>query len=260
MTFDLLLIMFGGVLGSSHCVGMCGAFVFTLGLGARGLVHGVFRQLVYGSGRVFTYGFLGLCAGAAGYWLQSKANLLIHAQGIMTTAAGILLVVQGLCALGILRSDFVLRRLRKVGVAASCVSGAFMRTYLTSKRIRDVFIAGMFNGFLPCGLVYGYLALASSTGFALSGGAVMAAFGVGTLPVMVLTGTGATILGLRARHILFRLAAMCVLITGLVAVGRGLWSCGVSDPSHACPACSREALPIWEVNAAEAPRPGVLAK
>ncbi len=55
---ELPLVLLGGLLGSSHCIGMCGGFAISIGLGNRRLSSHVLRQLVYSSGRVFTYAFL----------------------------------------------------------------------------------------------------------------------------------------------------------------------------------------------------------
>ena len=51
---ELPLVFLGGLLGSAHCVGMCGGFALTIGLGARDVAANVCRQLVYTAGRIFT--------------------------------------------------------------------------------------------------------------------------------------------------------------------------------------------------------------
>ena len=56
---ELPLILLGGVLGSSHCVGMCGGFALSIGATAPNVMQNLTRQLIYSAGRVFTYGFLG---------------------------------------------------------------------------------------------------------------------------------------------------------------------------------------------------------
>ncbi len=65
-------------------------------------------------------------------------------------------------------------------------------------------------------LVYGLLALAASSGDLLLGGTMMICFGVGTAPVMILTGCGGSLLNLTARKHLDRVAAWCVVLTGLI--------------------------------------------
>jgi sulfite exporter TauE/SafE len=236
---ELPLIALGGVLGSAHCVGMCGGFALTVGLGASRPADNLVRQLLYSFGRIFTYGFLGASAGYGGFWFAGRSSALVHAQAVLSILAGVLLVAQGLSTLGLLPRPSG-RWFRAVAGSAPCLAGSLVGPLFTSPRRRDVFAAGVLNGLLPCGLVYGYLALASSTASLPRGLATMASFGLGTIPVMVLTGLGATVLPPRTRRRLFRLAGACVLLTGVLALSRGaeFWHSG--DPAR-CPGCEAAA-------------------
>lgn len=232
---DLPLIVLGGLLGSSHCVGMCGGFVLAIGLTARGASRNLSRQLVYCAGRIFTYGFLGSVAGFAGFWSTRRSGTLVHAQSLLSLTAGVILIVQGLGSLGfVTRGRFDGSKNRRSAV--SCLAGSFTRAILSSARWHHVFVAGMFNGLLPCGLVYGYLALASSTASLPAGMVTMAAFGAGTVPAMVLTGVGTSVLSHTSRRRLFRIAGACVLVTGLLAINRGVAS-WVAGATSRCPGC-----------------------
>lgn len=233
---ELGLIFLGGLLGSAHCVGMCGGFALSIGMGSRGLAGNLARQLVYSLGRISTYAFLGLAAGFAGLWLGRKAGALMDASAILSIVAGLLLMGQGLIALGLVPKPGLPGNRRPT---APCLMSAFYRPYLTSPHRRDVFIAGVLTGFLPCGLVYGYLALASSTAGMLGGLVTMLLFGAGTVPLMVLAGAGASFLSVAARRDLLRIAACCVLVTGLIAVDRGIRSLQADRSSSplACPSC-----------------------
>ena len=92
------------------------------------------------------------------------------------------------------------------------------------------------NGLLPCGLVYAYLALAAGSGGVWHGWATMALFGLGTVPTMVLVGCGGSALSGTWRFRLFRIAAWCVVLTGVISVARGLGFLVASAPA-ACPGC-----------------------
>src|SRR6516162_3919848 len=99
---ELPLIFLGGLLGSAHCVGMCGGFALTIGVGAPSFFSNLARQLAYTLGRVLTYSFFGVVAGYAGLWLSRKAGTLVNVQAGLSILAGSLLVFQGLLALGVL--------------------------------------------------------------------------------------------------------------------------------------------------------------
>lgn len=85
-------------------------------------------------------------------------------------------------------------------------------------------MAGVFTGFLPCGLVYAFLAIAAASQHMLAGWAIMLAFGLGTMPVMAATGLGASVLTLSARKRTFQIAGWCVILTGAISVMRGMGS------------------------------------
>jgi sulfite exporter TauE/SafE len=240
---ELPLIVLGGLLGASHCIGMCGSFALAVGIGARSARANLLRQLVYSSGRVFTYAFLGAIAGFCGFWFVRRTAPLVHLQAVLSLLAGALLVVQGLLALGAVlrRQGGVGRRLRlQIGPRSPCLTGTLVGALLGSPRGTDVFLAGVLNGLLPCGLVYGYLSLATSTASLTGGVATMLAFGAGTVPGMVLAGAGASVLSHALRRELFRVAAVCVLATGLLAVARGaVFLEHHNDALPSCPACAR---------------------
>ena len=73
---ELPLVFLGGLLGSAHCVGMCGGFAVSIGIGSRGLASNLRRQLVYTAGRIFTYSFFGIVAGYAGLWIAAQGERL----------------------------------------------------------------------------------------------------------------------------------------------------------------------------------------
>jgi sulfite exporter TauE/SafE len=121
--------------------------------------------------------------------------------------------------------------------AGGCLGPGMFGALLRATRLRSVFLGGVINGLLPCGLVYAYLALAASAGDVLRGGATMLCFGLGTLPLMVATGCGGSLLSLGRRRQLLHLAAWCVLLTGALTVARGVHFWQLAEPAPACPMC-----------------------
>jgi uncharacterized protein len=233
---ELPLIFLGGLLGSAHCVGMCGGFAVSIGLGARGIGPNLLRQLTYTLGRVLTYSFFGVVAGYGGFWLTRKIGTLVNIQAGLSIVAGGLLLFQGSLALGLIPR----RILPTLSLGATpCLAGSFIGPFLASPGSWNVFLAGILTGFLPCGLVYGFLTLASSSASIVHGFLTMCVFGAGTAPIMVLTGACGSLLPHSARGRLLKVSAVCVLLTGVVSLARGIMF--VQFPGSAqhdsCPFC-----------------------
>jgi len=233
---ELPLVFLGGLLGSAHCVGMCGGFALSIGVGAGSPASNLRRQLTYTLGRVLTYSFFGVVAGYGGFWLSRRAGTLVNVQAGLSIVAGALLVFQGLLALGVLPR----RLLPSIsGGGTPCLAGTFVGPFLTSPGLTNVLLAGILTGFLPCGLVYGFLTLASSSASVVHGLLTMLAFGAGTAPIMILTGVGGSLLSHSSRRYMLRVSAVCVLVTGLISLGRGIMF--VQFPASAalesCPFC-----------------------
>jgi len=216
---ELPLVFLGGLLGSAHCVGMCGGFAFSIGIGSRGFACNLRRQVLYTAGRIFTYSFFGVVAGYAGFWIAGRASLWINAQAALCVVAGVLLAAQGLLALGLVPRRFLPT---PFGGGTACLAGSFVGPFLTSRRSSHVLLAGVLTGFLPCGLVYGYLALATSSANIGEGLLTMSLFGAGTGPLMILAGAGSSLLSPTTRRNLLKISAVCVSLTGLISIVRGV--------------------------------------
>ncbi|MGD9637166.1 MAG: sulfite exporter TauE/SafE family protein [Pirellulales bacterium] len=213
---DLPLIFLGGLLGSSHCIGMCGPLALALGVESGRLSTNVGRQLLFSAGRIFTYGFLGAVAGASGWWLTQRPQAFVNMQSALSIVAGVALVWLGLSTAGVLP-----RLGGKWLNSTPCLAVGWFKTLLMSPNSASALLAGMFTGFIPCGLVYAFVVYAASSGSPVQGWATMAAFGLGTVPLMVLAGFGGSLLTLSARAKVLQVAAWCVVLTGLISVARG---------------------------------------
>lgn len=211
-----LAMLMGGWLGSAHCVGMCGGFVVTIGANQRRLSENLRRQIVYTLGRLFTYGFLGAMAGAAGAYLATLNLRLLNVQSALSLAAGVAMVLVGFTRLGVIRWPKKLSG-GSCGGLNTALLGHFIRLPATAA----VFLAGVFTGFLPCGLVYTFLALAMTTRSPIQGWLAMIVFGIGTAPALLALGCGSSLLSLAARRRVHHLAACFVLLLGGVTIWRG---------------------------------------
>ncbi len=239
---ELSLVLVGGVLGSAHCIGMCGGISATMSLGTSSLVSSIIRQLLWSFGRIATYMFLGISTTAFGAgFLRTQSNAVLL-QSVMAIVAGLLLVAQGLHA-----SNWIPWKIRRRS-APSCVTRSVFAQFLKGGSAIGAFVAGLLTGFLPCGLVYSFLALSVSTGSALQGAAVMLSFGLGTIPVMLATGTGFAMATIAIRRKVFRLAAVCVLATGILTMARGITFAvnhSTDDPAGNCPLCAEKTISIF---------------
>ncbi len=228
---ELPLVFGAGLLGSAHCLGMCGPFALALGAAAPSPRANLWRQSWYSVGRIFTYTVLGAAAAFFGGWLSRKLLGWTNVPAVLALVAGAFLIVQGLLAAGIIKK-------RGVSGAIACPGASAFKALLGGRSTVDVFLAGLFTGLLPCGLLYGMLALAGSTGNVLLGMTTMSVFGLGTVPGMVATGVGGSLLGLAARKRVYQVAAWCLVVTGCVSIARGAGSLSFSgEPATGCPFC-----------------------
>jgi uncharacterized protein len=220
------LMLFGaGFVGSFHCVGMCGGFACALGHDARGRGATVLRHVLYNTGRLTTYCFLGALAGAFGQIIctPQRSNVPVLgvpfdvAERILAIVAGLLMICMALQFFGRLR---LFHRLAG-GFAASTFAVA-LRSLLAARGRAAPLAFGVFNGFLPCPLVYAFTAEAASSFQPLAGVLTMASFGLGTFPAMLMMGGIGQILTPVWRRRGVTLAGGCILALGLVTLGRGV--------------------------------------
>lgn len=230
--YDFPLLFTAGILGSAHCLGMCGPFAIMLGSAATSWRANLWRQTLYTAGRAFTYAFLGALAGFLGWRLTKSLPTVINVPAILAIVAGLFLVYQGLETLGLFRK-------RGASGTPGCLAGSFFGPMLTGKRTLDAFLAGVFTGLLPCGLLYGMLALAASRrdfGWGMIG---MVIFALGTAPMMFAAGLGGQLLSLSARQRLYQIAACCLVLTGILSLARGFGFLQISPTAEpaGCPFC-----------------------
>lgn len=228
---EFLAVFAGGLLGSSHCVGMCGGFVMLVGGLQRPARSAVLRQLIYASGRLFTYTFLGAMAGYTGMRLTALPTTLVNVQRVFSITAGVVMIVIGLLTIGVIR--FPIRAFPRVEAMVVPV----FRHFLGGPGGGTVFLAGMANGFLPCGLVYAFLAMSLAAAQPVHGALLMLAFGAGTVPAMTLLGCGSNFVAQHTRARVRKIAAVVVMLSGVVTVYRA-----IPDKHNCCDPASHESL------------------
>lgn len=199
-----------GLLGGTHCVGMCGGIVGALSMGgpARWSMH-----FAYNGGRIFSYTLAGALAGALG-----AATLGLEQQWpirqVLFLLANVMLIALGLYLLGVTRA---LAFTERAGQHLWRHLQPMTRRFLPARTVAQAFPLGLLWGWLPCGLVYSALVSALSAGSAMRGAALMLAFGLGTLPNLLLAG----IVLARLNEFVRRPAVRT--FSGLLVLGFGLY-------------------------------------
>ena len=199
------LISLAGLAGSVHCVGMCGGFVCVMGRDPRGAAATLRRHLTYNLGRVTTYCFLGAVVGTFGLLLvgHGESTTVSLAQRALAVLSGLLMMYIGLQFFGLFRGT----RWRPPSFGANHLVLA-LRQLMKAPGPGAPLALGALNGFLPCPLVYAFLAQAAAGGGPMPGFLTMAAFGVGTFPAMLAMGG----IGLWLRPALVRSAAPALAV------------------------------------------------
>ena len=216
MTADLLGAFVVGLLGGVHCLGMCGGIVGALTLGqpqGMGRAHFWGLQLGYNLGRLTSYLLAGALAGGLGLLLAQVAPLEKAQQGL-NFLAGLFMVALGLYLGGWWHG---LARVERLGGGVWKRLEPLGRHLVPVRSPTQAWLLGMVWGWLPCGLVYSVLIWALASGGWVQGALLMGAFGLGTLPNLLLMGAAAASLRRWFHHPwVKRLAGGLVIILGLV--------------------------------------------
>lgn len=162
-----------GLFNSLHCLGMCGPIALSLPVPAS-ISRGV-AVVVYNLGRICTYSLMGLLFGSVGHVVA-----IFGFQRYLSIACGIAMIVFVLLQLAGFNPE---QYLKGFSLLNKYVKSHFNPLY-HRKNLTALFLIGIFNGLLPCGIVYLALAGATAMGSAGYGALYMAVFGLGTVPVM----------------------------------------------------------------------------
>jgi sulfite exporter TauE/SafE len=223
MDGDLMLLFGASLLGSAHCVGMCGPYVAmcTAQFVPRCATPAArfFLRTLFNLGRIATYGLIGLLVGAFGQ-IALAVTARLGVTGIVAIAAGLAAVAFGLSMIGWLRDP------------ARIVAGAVLAHWISAGRMRlnrapaaaAPLLLGALQGWLPCALVYAAASRAGVSGSAGMGALTMVVFGLGTVPaIFVLTVVPQTVL---RRVKAQRLAGVLLTVLGILLILRGLANFG----------------------------------
>ena len=200
-----------GLAGSSHCAAMCGPLLLAINPTSRR--EACVRMLAYHAGRVLMYAMLGVLVGYAG----ERLIMVGIGRGLAVLTGALLLLTAAGSTVGA-RLGPLARAWSRVALFASGSAIAFARRH---RRLGYIGL-GLANGLLPCGLLYGALAVSASAGGVVRSIAFMTGFGAGTIPLLLaLTISATTIPTAFRKH--FRVVLPAVMaLAGLLLIARGI--------------------------------------
>jgi sulfite exporter TauE/SafE len=212
---DLGLAFMTGLLGSGHCVGMCGSLVsaFFVRLGDAGRL--AWPALAYHAARIFVYVLAGCLAALLGVALIST-GIVGKAQGVLQIAAGLIVILLGLDLLG-----WPLLRLSLFQAPVNLFRSIFQLASQTGA-VRGASLAGLLNGLMPCAMTMAMAVKATSAASVAQGGLLMLAFGLGTLPSMMFVSLILGRLSPKMRGLLLKAAALFVIALGVMTLYQGV--------------------------------------
>lgn len=213
-----------GLLGGVHCVGMCVGIVGAMTLGLpreqrQSLSRMLPYQLAYNLGRLGSYLLAGALMGGLGL-LLAQVMPVYYAQRLLLAGAGVFMILLGLYLGG---WWMLLNRIERLGGGVWRRIEPLARRLLPVRTPLQALVVGAFWGWIPCGLVYSMLVNAVAAGGGWQGAGLMLAFGLGTLPNLLLMGVLAGGAARLARSQLARcVAGASVVLFGLYTLWRAL--------------------------------------
>ncbi|MGI9384802.1 MAG: sulfite exporter TauE/SafE family protein [Methyloligellaceae bacterium] len=224
LTFYTALMI--GLLGSTHCLGMCGGIVGALNAGlpqsGRSQFSRIAHHFSYNAGRILSYVLAGALAGLAGSLLTESTLGTAAPAGRLI--AGLLMVVLGLYLAGWWHA---ITAIEKAGLLVWRRIEPLGRRFLPAKTPLRAFGLGLVWGWLPCGLVYSALALSIVSASPHQGALIMLGFGLGTLPMLVaMGGVAEYAMKLVRKPVIRQLAGASVILFGI-------YTCVLAFSGHA---------------------------
>lgn len=199
----------------SHCIGMCGGIVLVYSQLLKGSIFlKIASHFVYGFGRITTYCAIGaICA-----FIASGLSPTPSAKGGVFIIVGSLMILFGLAFLLLPKIVGFL----EPNLANSRVFKWLFEKSLKSNNLFGIYILGILNGAIPCGIVYFFALSASVSGGVLNGIIIMLIFGLATLIPMVLLGIFSSLMFLnKCKNIISKISSILIIAFGIYTIFKG---------------------------------------
>jgi len=201
-----------GLLGTGHCIGMCGGLVSALSLSGAGRQGGWFFHLLYNLGRISTYTFIGAVVGWLGSALAYTDRFKMVTRSLLI-GSDVFVILVGLGTAGL----FAWLNVSKLDFPGPMK--AMTVAVVGLRRLPPAISAlplGLLFGFIPCGYLYAVAITAAQSASVATGALMLFAFGLGTAPSLLLFGSAAHWLSGRARTWMLRVAGLVVAGMGVI--------------------------------------------
>ena len=201
-----------GLLGTGHCIGMCGGLVSALSLSEAGRQGGWFFHLLYNLGRISTYTFIGAVVGWLGSALAYTDRFKMVTRSLLI-GSDVFVILVGLGTAGL----FAWLNVSKLDFPGPMK--AMTVAVVGLRRLPPAISAlplGLLFGFIPCGYLYAVAITAAQSASVATGALMLFAFGLGTAPALLLFGGAAHWLSGRARTWMLRIAGLVVAGMGVI--------------------------------------------
>lgn len=212
LSYPLIFII--GLLASFHCIGMCGGVVMAYTARYCTTVKGnkniSLPHINYNVGRILSYTLTGVILGGIGSFFAINTIFT----SIITLLAGLFMIAVGLS---------LLARFSILDKITGILPASFARLFsnqLHASKPRAPFIIGFLNGFMPCGPLQALQIYALASGSALTGGLSMAAYGLGTAPLMLGFGNVISMFGQSRLKQVMKISGVIVVLLGLLTLNR----------------------------------------
>ncbi|MBS1487219.1 MAG: sulfite exporter TauE/SafE family protein [Bacteroidetes bacterium] len=205
MLYTALII---GLAGSFHCIGMCSPLAMAVTHHSSQVVQ---HRLLYHSGRIVTYGFLGALITSVGFALP-----LARYQNLLSLSLGVLLIVVGLANFSHIKIKFFSSWISQFTLMLKNIFSAFLQ----KKNDGSVFLLGIINGLLPCGLTLLALTYCVIMPTPAEGFLFMVLFGAGTLPALLGFTSAFRWVSERFRFHPLRMVKIFVVLSGCLLIAR----------------------------------------
>jgi len=207
----LITALLMGLTGSLHCIGMCGPIALSLPLRGNNFAQKITAGLLYNLGRTTTYSMMGAFFGLIG-----QSFNMLGFQQLISIIMGSFMIASIL-----LPSIFKNRLKVNLNFLLIPLRHAIQRLFKV-RSYKGLFLVGLGNGLLPCGLVYLAIAGAIGVGSFYQGIAFMLIFGLGTIPLMLMISWVGNVLTTSVRNKMNKVIPYLVVVIGIIFILRGL--------------------------------------